>query len=122
MAGEFELIERITAGLVAGDDVVLSVGDDLRRIDWRVYGRTDRFYLKTYEADTNADVMLVLDSSGSMDFASGRLTKFDYARYLTASLAWLGAVEGVRPDRWDLIGAGLCLLGAAVILLGPRPA
>ena len=71
-------------------------GDDLRRIDWRVYGRTDRFYLKTYEADTNADVMLVLDSSGSMDFASGRLTKFDYARYLTASLAWLAQRQGDR--------------------------
>ncbi len=71
-------------------------GDDLRRIDWRVYGRTDRFYLKTYEADTNADVLLLLDSSGSMDFASGRLTKFDYARYLTASLAWLAQRQGDR--------------------------
>jgi uncharacterized protein (DUF58 family) len=71
-------------------------GDDLRRIDWRVYGRTDRFYLKTYEADTNADVLFVLDSSGSMDFTSGGLTKFDYARYLTAALAWLAQRQGDR--------------------------
>jgi len=42
--------------------------------------------------------------------------------YITASLAWLWAVEGVRPDRWDSIGAAVCLLGATVILLGPRTA
>lgn len=42
--------------------------------------------------------------------------------YVAASLAWLLAVEGVRPDRWDLIGAGVCLAGAAIILLGPRAA
>ena len=41
--------------------------------------------------------------------------------YILASLAWLWLVEGVRPDRWDLAGAGLCLAGAATILLGPRP-
>ena len=41
--------------------------------------------------------------------------------YIVASLAWMGLVEGSRPDRWDLIGAGLCLAGAAVVLLGPRP-
>jgi small multidrug resistance family-3 protein len=41
--------------------------------------------------------------------------------YIAASLGWLWAVEGVRPDRWDALGAGLCLLGAAVILLAPRP-
>jgi small multidrug resistance family-3 protein len=42
--------------------------------------------------------------------------------YIAASLGWLWAVEGVRPDRWDLLGAGLCLVGAAVVLLAPRPA
>jgi small multidrug resistance family-3 protein len=42
--------------------------------------------------------------------------------YIAASLAWLWAVEGARPDRWDVIGAFLCLAGAAVILLGPRGA
>jgi len=71
-------------------------GDDLRRIDWRVYGRTDRYYLKTYEADTNADVVFALDASGSMDFASGALTKFEYARFLVACLAWLSQRQGDR--------------------------
>ncbi|MBI3113802.1 MAG: YnfA family protein [Rhodospirillales bacterium] len=42
--------------------------------------------------------------------------------YITASLAWLWAVEGARPDRWDLIGAVICVAGAAVILFGPRAA
>lgn len=42
--------------------------------------------------------------------------------YIAASLAWLWAVEGARPDRWDLLGAAMCLAGAAVILFPPRPA
>lgn len=44
------------------------------------------------------------------------------AIYICASLAWLWAVEGARPDRWDLIGGAICLIGAAVILYGPRAA
>lgn len=71
-------------------------GDDLRRIDWRVYGRTDRFYIKEYDADTNAGVLFAIDSSGSMDFGSGAVTKFQYARFLIASLAWLSQSQGDR--------------------------
>ena len=71
-------------------------GDDLRRIDWRVYGRTDRFYVKEYEADTNASVLFALDSSASMDYGSGALTKYDYGRFLIASLAWLSQRQGDR--------------------------
>ena len=71
-------------------------GDDIRRIDWRVFGRTDRFYVKEYEADTNASVTFALDASGSMDFGSGPVTKFDYGRFLAASLAWLSQRQGDR--------------------------
>lgn len=71
-------------------------GDDLRRLDWRLLGRTDRYYLKTYEADTNADVMFALDASASMDFGSSAVTKFTYARMLVASLAWLSQHQGDR--------------------------
>lgn len=71
-------------------------GDDIRRIDWRVFGRTDRFYVKEYEADTNASVTFALDASGSMDFGSGPVTKFDYGRFVTASLAWLSQRQGDR--------------------------
>ncbi len=52
--------------------------------------------------------------------AAGRAYAGYGAIYITASLLWLWAVEGVRPDRWDTIGAAICLAGAAVILLGPR--
>lgn len=71
-------------------------GDDLRRIDWRVYGRTDRFYIKEYDADTNASVLFALDTSASMDFGSGLVTKYAYGRMLTASLAWLSQAQGDR--------------------------
>jgi len=71
-------------------------GDDIRRIDWRVFGRTDRFYVKEFEADTNASVTFALDASGSMDFGSGAITKFQYGRMLAASLAWLSQRQGDR--------------------------
>lgn len=63
-------------------------GDDIRRIDWRLFARTDRFYLKEFEADTNTDFTLLLDVSRSMHFSSGGLTKLDYARYLGACLTY----------------------------------
>ncbi|QXM25983.1 YnfA family protein [Elioraea tepida] len=54
--------------------------------------------------------------------AAGRAYAAYGGVYIAASLAWLWAVEGLRPDRWDLAGAALCLAGAAVILFGPRGA
>jgi len=71
-------------------------GDDLRRIDWRVYGRTDRFYVKEYEADTNASVLFALDATASMAYGSASVTKYDYGRFLIASLAWLSQRQGDR--------------------------
>ena len=63
-------------------------GDDLRRLDWKLFGRTDRFYLKEFEAETNANVVVLLDGSRSMLYGSGAVTKLDYARYLAAALLW----------------------------------
>lgn len=73
-------------------------GDDLRRIDWKAYARTDRFYVKEYEADTNSGVLFALDVTGSMDFAGSEraVNKFAYARMLVASLAWLSQRHGDR--------------------------
>ena len=65
-------------------------GDDTRRIDWRLWARTDRYYVKEFEADTNANVLFLLDVSRSMRFAGDRargLSKLDYARILVACLA-----------------------------------
>ena len=87
---------RIGLSLDFAEHRAYQPGDDIRRIDWRVFGRTDRFYVKEYEADTNASVTFALDTSGSMDFGSGAVTKFDYARMLTASLAWLSQRQGDR--------------------------
>ena len=69
-------------------------GDDLRRLDWRAYGRSDRFYVKEFEADTNMRCCIVLDTSGSMDFGSGGLTKIEYARRLAGALSYLAALQG----------------------------
>ena len=69
-------------------------GDDLRRLDWRVYGRTDRFYVKEFEADTNLRMVLVVDTSGSMDFGSVGVTKLQYARQVAATLGYLAIQQG----------------------------
>lgn len=71
-------------------------GDDLRQIDWSVYGRTDRFYIRKFEAETNLECHLVVDTSASMAYpspqeaaAAGRMSKLDYAICLAAALGYL---------------------------------
>ncbi|MCH2202051.1 MAG: DUF58 domain-containing protein [Fuerstiella sp.] len=74
-------------------------GDDTRRLDWRAWGRSDRFYIKEFEADTNLRLCLVMDVSGSMAYGSRGsqqegATKLDYARFLCGTLAYLVAGQG----------------------------
>jgi uncharacterized protein (DUF58 family) len=69
-------------------------GDEIKHIDWQVYARTDRFYMKEFEADTNLRCYLVVDTSGSMGFAGKHGTKFEYARRLAATLAYLLIHQG----------------------------
>ena len=78
-------------------------GDDLRRVDWRLYGRTDRLHVKQYEEETQLRVFLVLDTSGSMDFGSAKakFRKIEYARLVLAALGLLA-----RRQR-DAVGLGL---------------
>ena len=64
-------------------------GDALRTIDWRVYGRTDRYYTKLYEAETNFDCHVLIDASSSMNYASGKVSKLEYAKFLAASMAYV---------------------------------
>src|SRR5256885_6033133 len=64
-------------------------GDDIKHIDWKVYGRTERFYLKQYEQDTNLVCWLLVDASQSMAYGSGPIRKYDYAAMAAASLAYL---------------------------------
>lgn len=65
-----------------------TVGDDLRGLDWKLYGRTDRYYIKKFEDETNRRCYLVLDQSKSMGFGSLEYSKVDYARTLVATLAY----------------------------------
>jgi uncharacterized protein (DUF58 family) len=64
-------------------------GDNIRNIDWKVYGRTNRYYIKQYEEETNLRAYLLLDISGSMNYASSKISKIQYASYLSAALAYL---------------------------------
>src|SRR6186713_1014867 len=65
-------------------------GDDIRRVDWKLYARTDKYYVKQYEADTNANFCALVDVSRSMGFASdGNVSKLEYGKFLAACLAYL---------------------------------
>ncbi len=75
-------------------------GDDIRKIDWRVYARTDRYYVKEFDADTNTNCTIVLDVSRSMNFGYEGITKFDYGRYLAACLAYFSHKQ---RDRIGLV-------------------
>jgi uncharacterized protein (DUF58 family) len=97
-------------------------GDDLRRLDWRAFGRSDRFYVKEYEADTNLRLVLVLDTSGSMAYRSAKpaglagpqpLSKLDYGRRICGPLAYLASQQG------DAVGVS-CAAAEIVRTLPPR--
>jgi uncharacterized protein (DUF58 family) len=64
-------------------------GDDLRHVDWNLFARTERCYLKRYRGETNSQLTLLLDASNSMKYTSHSVTKMDYARYMAASLMYL---------------------------------
>src|SRR5437868_7702332 len=63
-------------------------GDDLRHLDWKVLGRTDRYMLKQYEQETNYVAHILVDGSESMNYGSGKITKLHYAKQLAACLAY----------------------------------
>lgn len=75
-------------------------GDDIRRIDWKLFGRTDRHYIKLFEAETNANFAVLLDVSRSMAYTSHTVTKLDYARYLSAALLFF---SNRQRDRVGLV-------------------
>jgi uncharacterized protein (DUF58 family) len=64
-------------------------GDEIRHIDWRAVGKTDRYYIKEYEEETNLKAQLLFDASGSMDYRGAHPAKFQYAQYIAASLSYL---------------------------------
>jgi uncharacterized protein (DUF58 family) len=88
-------------------------GDDLRRIDWRAFGRSDKYFVKEFEADTNLRCCLVLDTSGSMDFGSGDVTKLEYARRLVGTIGYLAVAQA------DAVGLS-CVADGIVKSLPPK--
>lgn len=88
-------------------------GDDPRRLDWRAFGRSDRYYVKEFEADTNLRCCLVLDTSGSMNFGSSGQSRLEYARCLAATLASLVVRQG------DAVGL-ICVSETIVSTIPPR--
>ena len=72
-----------------------SPGDDLRHVDWNLYARTERTYLKRYRGETNSQLTILLDASNSMQYTSGPPKKMDYARFIAASLLYL-AIKNQR--------------------------
>jgi uncharacterized protein (DUF58 family) len=88
-------------------------GDDLRRLDWRAYGRSDRFFVKEFEADTNLRLCLVVDTSGSMGFGTGGMNKMEYARRIAGALGSLALQQG------DAVGV-TCVAGGIVRNIPPR--
>ena len=68
-------------------------GDDLRHVDWNVYARTDRTYLKRYRGETNSQLLVLLDTSASMGFSSTKMNKMDYARFVAASLVYMAKLQ-----------------------------
>ncbi|MDB6027831.1 MAG: hypothetical protein JWM68_4054, partial [Verrucomicrobiales bacterium] len=88
-------------------------GDDIRRLDWRVFGRTDRFFMKEFEAETNLRCYIVLDCSASMSFAGKNGTRFDLARRIAATLAYLVIHQG---DATSLV----CVTDKTVHEIPPR--
>lgn len=74
-------------------------GDDPRFVDWNVYARTDRTYIKRFQGDTNSHLVILLDASASMGFGSGAISKLRYGQFLAASVAYLAA------RQHDAVGA-----------------
>ena len=68
-------------------------GDDLRHVDWNVFARTEKAYLKRYRGETNTAVMVLLDASASMGFGSGAVRKFDYSKFLSSALVYLAHLQ-----------------------------
>ena len=94
------VVEGFTTGLHASPHKGFSVefrqhrpyvqGDEIKRLDWKIFGRSDRFYIREYDEETNLRATIVLDASGSMDYRGTKgIHKFDYARKLSAAIAYL---------------------------------
>jgi uncharacterized protein (DUF58 family) len=113
LSGQNQSLRR-GAGLEFSQYRSYQPGDDLRRLDWKMFSRSDRYYIREAEVDTNITVQFVVDGSASMAHEDGNgLSKMDYARFLVASLGYLASIQG------DAVGLYV-LQENQVISLTPR--
>jgi uncharacterized protein (DUF58 family) len=87
---------HLGSGLIVNDFRQYVPGDDFRKIDWKIYARTDDFYVKRYEEDKSLTVHVLIDVSKSMDFGTTKYTKFEYAAMLGLGFAYLAARSNER--------------------------
>lgn len=86
--------QRLGSGMEFSQYRGYEIGDDLRLLDWKMLARSGRYYIKQSEIETNIAVKFILDASHSMQHQEGGISKMDYVRVLTASLAWLAQSQG----------------------------
>lgn len=82
-------------------------GDDLRSLDWKMFARSDRYYIRESEVETNISVRLLIDASASMNHHDGDFTKIQYAKYMAASLAYLANLQGDAIGLYVLKDSGI---------------
>jgi len=82
-------------------------GDDLRWLDWKMYARSDRYYIRESEVETTISVRFLIDASASMNHDDNGIKKIDYARFLAASLAYLANLQGDSTGLYTLANGGL---------------
>ena len=87
-------------------------GDDLRWLDWKMYARSDRYYIRESEVETSVSVRFLIDASGSMKHQDGNFKKIEYARYLAASLAYLASQQGDAIGLYVFRDGGLFSLAS----------
>ncbi len=87
-------------------------GDDLRTLDWKMFARSDRYYIRESEVETNISVRILVDASASMNHSDGDFTKIEYARYLSASLAYLANLQGDAIGLYVLKNNGIFSMAA----------
>jgi uncharacterized protein (DUF58 family) len=87
-------------------------GDDLRWLDWRMFARSDRYYIRESEIETSISVRFLIDASASMNHDDNGIKKIDYARFLAASLAWLSNLQGDSVGLYVFRDGGLFSLAS----------
>jgi len=87
-------------------------GDDLRTLDWKMFARSDRYYIRESEVETNISIRILVDASASMNHSDGDFTKIEYARYLSASLAYLANLQGDAIGLYVLKNSGVFSMAA----------